>query len=81
MGNWNVTIRGVGPHHNQQETDVEQVAAKAVAQLKAAGHNVVSATVTTGGEIDLGAMADVQAADALVPDLRPLAEKDKQRRG
>ena len=76
MGNWNVTIRGVGPHHNQQPTDVEQIAAKAVAQLKEAGHNVVSATVTTGGEIDLGSMAD-----ALVPDLRPHADKTKERRG
>jgi len=81
MGDWSVTIRGVGPHHNQQPTDVEQIAAKAIVQLKEAGHNVVSATVITGSEIDLGSMADVQMADALVPDQRTHADKAQERRG
>lgn len=53
MGNWNVSIRGVGCHHNGKPYDVEQIAKKVVDELKAAGHSVIAASVTTGGEIDL----------------------------
>lgn len=49
MGNWNISIRGVGPHHNAQPFDAEQLAAELVDKLKAAGHRVVSAEVTYGG--------------------------------
>lgn len=53
MGNFNLTIRGVGIHHNQRPDDVEQMAADFVDKLRAAGHTIVAATVTTGGEIDV----------------------------
>lgn len=53
MGNWNISIRGVGPHHNGQPYDAEQVAARAVEELRAAGHTVVSAEVTYGGVVVL----------------------------
>lgn len=49
MGNWNISIRGVGPHHNAKPFDAEQLAAKLVDELKSNGHRVVSAEVTYGG--------------------------------
>ena len=49
MGNWNISIRGVGSHRNGSKHDAEQMAAKLVDDLKAAGHNVISAEVTYGG--------------------------------
>lgn len=54
MGNWNITVRGVGSHHNTaNEKDADRMAAKFVQELKAAGHNVVAASITHGGESDL----------------------------
>lgn len=53
MGNWNISIRGVGPHHNGIKDDVEQIASRFVAELRAAGHSVASASVTMGGEVVL----------------------------
>lgn len=50
MGNWNISIKGVGQHHNQHEEDVEQMTARFVAALRRAGHSVTAAVVTTGGE-------------------------------
>lgn len=56
MGNWNITIRGVGSHHNRNHpADADRMAAKFVQDLKAAGHNVVGATITHGGETDITA--------------------------
>jgi len=49
MGNWNISIRGVGPHHNAKDFDAEQIAARFVDELKRNGHTVVSAEVTYGG--------------------------------
>lgn len=51
MGNWNITVRGVGVHHNKKlPADANRMAAKFVKELKAAGHTVTGATVTYGGE-------------------------------
>jgi len=51
MGNWNISIHGVGAHHNKKlEADANRLAAKFVAELKAAGHTVSAATFTHGGE-------------------------------
>jgi len=49
MGNWNLSIHGVGPHDNLIAQDVEQIARRVVAELKAAGHAISHAFVTTGG--------------------------------
>ena len=55
MGNWAIVVHGVGQHHNRlDERDANRMAAKFVADLKAAGHSVVSATFTHGGADDLG---------------------------
>lgn len=51
MGNWNISIRGVGAHHNKKlPQDANRMAAKFVADLKEAGHTVTGATFTYGGE-------------------------------
>ena len=69
MGNWNITIRGVGAHHNKAyPKDADRMAAAFVKELKEAGHQVVSATITHGGEADLSDpdkyIADRAAADS-----------------
>lgn len=54
MGNWHISIRGVGIHHNNGWLDDANVmTADFVRALKAAGHSVVSASFTYGGEDDL----------------------------
>lgn len=54
MGNWNITIRGVGAHHNKKyKDDANRMAAEFVQKLLAAGHNIQSATITHGGEDNL----------------------------
>lgn len=54
MGNWNITIRGVGCHHNPDlPTDANRMAAGFVAALKRAGHAIQAATFTHGGEENL----------------------------
>ena len=54
MGNWNITVRGVGVHHNKAlKEDANRMAAKFIKDLKAAGHTVVAASITHGGEDDL----------------------------
>lgn len=66
MGNWNVTITGVGSHHNADPSDVEQMTLKFVEQLRAKGHNVVTATVHAGSETQV---IDRPAAPAnILPD-------------
>lgn len=50
MGNWNISINGVGAHHNKKlAADANRLAAKFVADLKAAGHSVSHASFTYGG--------------------------------
>ncbi len=54
MGNWNITIRGVGAHHNKENpSDANVMTADFVRLLKQAGHSVVSASFTYGAEEDL----------------------------
>jgi hypothetical protein len=57
MGNWNITIRGVGCHHNRRADvkDANKAAAEFVQRLKADGHTIVAASFTYGGEDDISA--------------------------
>ena len=51
MGNWAITIRGVGQHHNRLDPkDANRMTADFVQRLKDAGHTVTQATFTHGGE-------------------------------
>lgn len=74
MGNWNITIEGVGPHgnhstHDGAPFDAEALAARAVRDLVESGHNVTHAMVHAGGgRVELtvlrkGAMATVLRSD------------------
>lgn len=54
MGNWNINIQGTGCHHNgKQEIDADLAAVEFVAKLKEQGHNIESASFTSGGKTDL----------------------------
>lgn len=55
MGNWNINIQGVGPHHNEKNVaDAEKMAASFVTELRRMGHNVQVATFTSGSMEELG---------------------------
>ncbi len=58
MGNWNVTIQGIGCHHNNAPGDIENLTAKFVEDVKKAGHSVSLAHVTTGGLTDVTPKGD-----------------------
>lgn len=54
MGNWNITIRGVGAHHNKDyPADANVMTAAFVKALREAGHTVIAASFTYGCEEDL----------------------------
>lgn len=54
MGNWNINIQGIGPHHNTSNlTDADLMAAQFVADLKHAGHTVEVANFTSGAKTEL----------------------------
>jgi hypothetical protein len=45
MGNWNLTIKGYGIHHNNLPGDADRVGVDAVTALRAAGSTVSKATL------------------------------------
>jgi len=49
LGNWNMTIQGVGAHGNGIEADIEQIYKRVLEEVKAGGHNIVHASITSGG--------------------------------
>ena len=54
MGNWHISIEGVGMHHNPDEPrDADKIARRFVAELENAGHSVSHATFTHGGSDSL----------------------------
>lgn len=53
MGNWAIIIQGTGQHHNDQDNDADRIAAQFTDALVKAGHNVESATFTSGGRLNL----------------------------
>lgn len=76
MGNWNITIEGVGAHHNvDYEKDANRMAAEFVKKLQEAGHTIARASFTHG------------SADALTEPEKYLEERnayeadEKKRRG
>lgn len=51
MGDWNITIRGTGSHHNSDyPKDANRMARRFVEELSRAGHTVREASITHGGE-------------------------------
>lgn len=82
MGNWNITIQGIGPHHNKvkdhQESQpnggwvpdqfgAEEIAKRFVFDLRRHGQVITSATFTHGG-----------ADNLLRKSLRPSNSEDSQ---
>jgi len=60
MGNWNINIQGVGPHHNiNHAADANRMADGFVRMMKAAGHQITSATFTFGGCDNIGEISIV----------------------
>ncbi len=54
MGNWSITIQGVGAHHNKEyEKDANRLARQFVNKLTAMGHIIERADFTHGGKEDL----------------------------
>jgi hypothetical protein len=54
MGNFHISIRGIGVHHNRRfPIDANRMAARFVQEMKDAGHSITSAAITTGGEEDI----------------------------
>lgn len=49
MGNWNITIQGVGPHGNGIIVDAEQMYKEFVEEMQAAGHSIIHSSITSGG--------------------------------
>ena len=54
MGNWNISIQGIGSHHNTDyPNDANKMAENFVLALIAAGHHIHEASFTYGGKIDI----------------------------
>lgn len=49
MGNWNMTIQGVGAHGNGINEDIEQIYKRVLEEVEKGGHNIVHDSVTSGG--------------------------------
>ncbi len=49
MGNWCIVITGTGPHDNGIPEDANAIFQDFVTELRAAGHTVTAAQITTGG--------------------------------
>lgn len=54
MGNWNMTVVGVGSHHNKDyPKDADRLFAKFLKELKDAGHSITHSSFTFGAaELD-----------------------------
>lgn len=69
MGNWQISIRGTGAHHNEDNPDDANVmAARFTAELMEAGHIVTDATFTHGGVELLGTNAHHSGCSEIKPD-------------
>lgn len=54
MGNWNMTIVGVGAHHNKDNpTDADKMFLEFAEKVAAAGHHIKHASFTYGAAINI----------------------------
>lgn len=58
FGECTITIRLRGPHHNASDTDANRIARRHVADYRASGHEIISATFSNGAEEDLADMKE-----------------------
>lgn len=59
MGNWHISIQGTGPHHNNLESDADNLSKELVKLLKKHGHTIESATFTFGGKNNIEPGVDI----------------------
>ncbi len=71
MGNWHISIKGCGIHHNGRKDDAEQMAADFVDQLKASGQTITSADVTVGSVVNVEDRGAGLLAVAKTEDTKP----------
>ncbi len=50
MGNWNISIRGIGQHHNESDKDVDRLMAAFIVELAKAGQFIEDAALVYGGK-------------------------------
>jgi hypothetical protein len=70
MGNWHISIRGIGSHHNGKDEDADRIAKRVVNELRAAGHTVDDASFTYGAYADAGAPDKPAEAEAAPADAK-----------
>lgn len=80
MGNWNINIQGIGPHHNRPNDifDANNMAAEFVRLLARTGHTVQAATFTHGGAeslFDSGPSSRLPAANSERTQPVPLGQE------
>lgn len=64
MGNWHISVEGIGCHHNKDyPKDSNKMAAEFVKALKAAGHTVVYSSFTYGGAERIDEVSDKKETD------------------
>lgn len=74
MGNWAITIQGVGCHHNKDlAADANRMSRQFVRQLRAAGHHIERADFTHGAKEDLTDEHQAHPADSRAAVLVPEA--------
>jgi hypothetical protein len=60
MGNYAITIEGIGQHHNGGDpSDADIIAAAIVLEMRKRGHKILHATITYGAAQDVTALAEV----------------------
>lgn len=72
MGNWHLSIRGVGAHHNGQPTDADQIAQRVVQELRAAGQQIDDASFTYGQHADVNQEKQDAAQEKVSPAAQPM---------
>lgn len=73
MGNSAIIIRTHGPHQNNRSYDAERAAARAVSDLKECGHDIITASVETGG-------TSIELVGPGQAELLPVTDPDRQAR-
>ncbi len=64
MGNWHISIQGVGCHHNNNaEYDVDRLVREFVQTLKIHGHIIERADFTFGAREDVTPVRDINLND------------------
>ena len=78
MGNWNLTIKGCGMHHNKLPGDADRVGVEALKALRAAGSTVSEAKLTLTQSDGTPFLDHEENPSKYVTDLINLAAQDSE---